>query len=142
MPSYNASPQPFALVVEGNAHIRNDAVDILQRAGFRVLDVATGDKAYELVRQYGREFTLLFTAVVLDGQLDGFALARAASSHHPHISIVVASGRERPPRGELPTTVCFIQKPFDAQAVHDHLIDAGLMSRCSMPGSVASGCAK
>ena len=112
---------PFALLVEGEALVRMDAATILEDAGFRVLDVATTDKAVELLRQYGREFTLLFTAVRFDGLHDGFALARSTASDHPHISIVVASGDHMPAPGELPDTVCFIEKPFSAGIVRDHL---------------------
>ena len=121
MVSSSSSLVPFALVVEGNILVRLEAVDILEEAGFRVLDVATGDKAVALLREHGREFTLLFTAVGLDGELDGFALARAAAADYPNISIVVASGRDKPAPGALPDSACFIEKPFSAQVVHDHL---------------------
>ena len=116
-----ASLPPFALVVEGNILVRMDAADILEQAGFRVLDVATADMAMQVLQRQGHELTLLFTAVGLQGTHNGFALARRAAADHPHISVVVASGHDRPGPGELPNTACFIEKPFSAEIVHAHL---------------------
>ncbi|GJD74092.1 hypothetical protein CFIICLFH_2325 [Methylobacterium goesingense] len=115
------SPSPFALVVEANILVRMDAVNILEDAGFRVLDVATGDEAMRLLHQHGSAFTLLFTAVGPTGPQDGFALARMAASDHPHISVVVASGHDKPGPGDLPDSACFIEKPFSAGIVREHL---------------------
>ena len=117
----NSSHPPYALVAEGHVLVRLEAVSILEDAGFRVLDVVSGDEAMRLLDQHGREFALLFTAVGLTGQHDGFALARKAASDHPHISIVVASGHHTPAPGDLPASACFIEKPFSAGVVHDHL---------------------
>ncbi|MCK2053775.1 response regulator [Methylobacterium sp. 37f] len=119
--SRSSSPPSFALVVESNALVRMDAVDILEDAGFRVLDMATGDAAVVILRQHGAAVTLLFTAVGLQGAHDGFALARVTAADYPHISIVVASGHETPGPGDLPETACFIEKPFSAGIVHAHL---------------------
>lgn len=112
---------PYALVVEGHILVRLDAVSILEDAGFKVLDVVTGDEAMHLLRQHGREFALLFTAVGLGGQHDGFALARKTASDYPHISIVVASGHHTPAPGDLPDSACFIKKPFSAGMVRECL---------------------
>jgi DNA-binding response OmpR family regulator len=40
-----SSRPPYALVVEGHVLIRLDAASILEDAGFKVLDVTTGDEA-------------------------------------------------------------------------------------------------
>ena len=111
----------YALVAGGHVLVRPEAVSILEDAGFRVIDVVSGDEAMHLLDQHGRELALLFTAVGLSGQDDGFALARKAASDHPHIGIVVASGHHTPAPGDLPASACFIEKPFNAGVVHDHL---------------------
>jgi DNA-binding NtrC family response regulator len=98
-----------------------DAATILEDVGFRVLDVATGDAALDILRQHGRALTLLFTSVGLAGELNGFALARKVASDYPNISIVVASGHYRPSLGDLPNSACFIPKPFSARIVREHL---------------------
>jgi len=111
----------FALLVEGHQLVRMDATTILEDAGFRVLDVATGDAALDILRQHGRALTLLFTSVGLTGELNGFALARKVASDYPNISIVVASGHYQPAPGDLPDSACFIPKPFSAGIVREHL---------------------
>jgi DNA-binding NtrC family response regulator len=112
---------PFALVVEGDAAMRLDAVRILEDAGFRVLDVATADQAIQLLRQHGREFTLLMTCVGMIGEEDGFGLARKAAVDYPDICIVVASGHHTLAPGDLPESASFIAKPFCAEVVRNHL---------------------
>jgi len=44
---------PFALVVDEDALIRMDASDILEDAGFRVLEAATPEEALSILEQRG-----------------------------------------------------------------------------------------
>lgn len=116
------SPSPsFALVVDDDAFIRMDAIDILEEAGFETLEAAHADAAVGLLHDRYPHLCLLFTDVQMPGKLDGFALARYAAERWPHISIVVASGHAKPGPGDLPEGAHFIGKPFSAQIVHDHL---------------------
>ena len=121
MAQLSSARSPFALVIEGDAAVRLDAVSILEDAGFRVLDVATTDQAIQLLRQHGREFTLLMTCVGMIGGEDGFGLVRKVALDCPDICIVVASGHQTPAPDDLPESVSFIPKPFSAQIVHNHL---------------------
>ena len=113
--------RPYALVVDDDLVIRIDAMDILEQAGFRVLDADHGDAAYELLRTEQSKVALLFTDVQMPGLLDGFALAHKVAASWPHISIVVASGHVRPEPGCMPDKARFIAKPFSAELVHAHL---------------------
>ena len=120
--SRSLSPDgPYALVVDDDFLIRMDAVDILEQAGFRVLDADHGDAAYELLRTRHPEIVLLFTDVQMPGELDGFALAHKVAVSWPHISLVVASGHARPGLGSMPEKARFIAKPFSAELVHTHV---------------------
>ncbi len=112
---------PCALVVDDDFLIRMDAADILEQAGFRVLDTDHGDAAYEILRTRHPEVVLLFTDVQMPGELDGFALVRKVAVSWPHISLVVASGRARPGPGSMPDKARFIAKPFNAELVHAHI---------------------
>jgi CheY-like chemotaxis protein len=114
---------PFALSVDDDAIILMHISDILEDAGFRVLDAGDGDKALELLKTRGQDITLLFTDVEMPGLTNGFALARAVSSTWPDIEIVVCSGRITPAPGDLPDRATFISKPFSPQTVHNHLRD-------------------
>ncbi len=117
-PSLDAS---YALVVDDDFIIRMDATNILEQAGFQVLDASHGDEAFVLLKSRHPDITLLFTDVQMPGELDGFALAREVAASWPHISIVVASGHVRPSPGSMPDKARFIAKPFSAELVHAHL---------------------
>lgn len=113
--------QPVALVVDDDFLIRLATQDILEQAGFRVLDAEHGDAARDLLGERHQEVSLLFTDVQMPGTLDGFALARHVAAHWSHIAIVVASGHARPGPGCLPDGAHFIAKPFSAEVVRAHL---------------------
>ena len=98
-----------------------EAVDILEQAGFQVLDAEHGDAALDLLKLRHPQVVLLFTDVQMPGELDGFALARRAAVSWPHISIAVASGHVKPEPGTMPDKARFISKPFSATMVHAHL---------------------
>lgn len=108
-----------------------DAVEILEGAGFKVLDAEHGDAAYELLAVRHPDVSLLFTDVHMPGELDGFALARKVDVSWPHISIVVASGRAKPTPGLMPDKARFVAKPFSAEVVHAHLLE--ILPECRKP---------
>lgn len=115
--------RPCALVVDDDAFIRMDALDILEDVGFETLEATDADAALVLLRERHPDLSVLFTDVQMPGELDGFALARHAAGHWPHIRIVVASGQATPGPDDLPDGAHFIAKPFSARIVHDHLRD-------------------
>ncbi len=112
---------PYALAVDDDGLIRMDVLDILEEAGFQTLEATSGDQALIILERHHASIVLLFTDVQMPGVCDGFALAREASRCWPHISIVVASGHVHPQPGDLPDGVCFLNKPFSAAMIQDHL---------------------
>ncbi|WP_296020000.1 response regulator [uncultured Agrobacterium sp.] len=114
---------PFALVVDDDALIRMDASDILQDAGFRVLDAATPEEALSILEKRGDSVQLLFTDVRMPpSDLDGFYLAQKCAASWPDIRIIIASGQIEPKADDLPEGAVFVRKPFSADVVHDHLL--------------------
>jgi len=113
---------PFALVVDDDALIRMDAADILEEAGFRVLEAATPEQALSVLEQRGESVQLLFTDVQMPpSKNDGFYLAKKCAASWPEIGIIVASGQIEPKADDLPQGAIFVRKPFSADVVHDHL---------------------
>jgi CheY-like chemotaxis protein len=115
------APAPYALVVDDDALIRMDALDILSEAGFRTFEAVDGDQAIAVLGQHHESIALLFTDVQMPGARDGFAVARETAHQWPHISIVVASGHARPRSGDLPDGARFVAKPFSAELITNHL---------------------
>jgi CheY-like chemotaxis protein len=112
---------PYALAVDDDAIIRCDVYQILEEAGFRCLEAASGDEALEHLSQMAESIVVLFTNVEMPGSVNGFALARHVAEHWPHIEIVVSSGNVRPAAEDIPEKAAFITKPFSAEVVHEEL---------------------
>ena len=112
---------PYALVADDDFLVRMDAEMILEEAGFHALSAANGVEAIKLLEDHAGSIVLLFTDVEMPGGPDGFEVARTTARRWPDISIVVASGGVKPGAGDLPEGAVFLDKPFSAQMVHDHI---------------------
>lgn len=84
-------PAASVLVVDDDDDVRALAVAILHDAGYRALPAASGDVALTLLRN-GLLVDLLFTDIVMPGELDGFRLAVEARRVQPDIKIVYTTG--------------------------------------------------
>ena len=115
------STDPYALVVDDDPIILMDACGILEDAGFRFYEAASGDAAKQLLSHHAESVTLLFSDVEMPGDTNGFALARYVEVHWPWIEIVIASGRVTPGRDDMPSKATFIRKPFSHEMVLNHL---------------------
>jgi CheY-like chemotaxis protein len=87
------------LVVEDEALVRMMLVDVLDDAGFKVMEAAHADEALQIL------------AAVPRGSINGFELARRVRDDRQHIGVVIASGRIAPAPGELPPGAYFVGKP-------------------------------
>jgi DNA-binding NtrC family response regulator len=114
---------PYALVVDDNVLILLDACAMVREAGFRPLDACDVDAAIAHLERHTTDIALLFTDVQMPGGRDGFDLAREVAARWPTITILVASGLITPEPDQLPDGAVFIQKPFGADVVHQHLRD-------------------
>lgn len=113
---------PFALVADDDALVRMNSADILEAAGFHVLEAANVSQALQILDTNGAAISLLFTDVQMPpSDRTGFELARECALEWPHISILVASGVAEPGTGDLPDGAMFIGKPFKADCVYGRL---------------------
>src|SRR3954466_7276891 len=86
-------PAKTILVVEDDRDVREVALAVLEGAGYRVLEAANGDNAYQLLLAHpDLRIDLLFTDVVMPGRLDGIDLAHAARHLRPGLQVLFASG--------------------------------------------------
>ena len=77
-------PAKTILVVEDDRDVREVALAVLEGAGYRVLEAANGDNAYQLLLAHpDMQIDLLFTDVVMPGRLDGIDLAQCRSCDAP-----------------------------------------------------------
>lgn len=107
------------LIVEDDADIREAVVDILQGAGYTVLEASDGKVALERLRSHPEALVVLLD--LLMPMMGGFEVLQAAAEEPPllarHAYIICAATRRIPPppvaalieQHQIP----FLQKPFD-----------------------------
>ena len=83
--------QETILVTEDNDQVRQVAVKILNRLGYRTLEAKDGPSTLEILRQEPA-VDLLFTDVVLPGTITGYDLARQAVAIRPDLQALFCSG--------------------------------------------------
>lgn len=99
------------LVVEDEPFIRMDTVDIVERAGFDVLEAANADEAIRLLER-NPAIAIVLTDVEMPGTMNGIRLAQVVRDRWPPIHLIVVSGRVLPHNDELPANTRFVGKPF------------------------------
>ena len=119
---YVASERQIVLVVEDNADVRNVAVSLLKELGYRTVEADTAPAALELLAN-GKNVRLVFSDVVLPGEIDGLALARTVCIKYPHIPVVLTTGYTKV--FETDPEFPLLRKPYQIAAlgrvIHDAL---------------------
>ncbi len=90
------------LVVEDDPEVRRLPVKILENHGYEVFEAESGEMALTQLMNHG-PFDLLFTDVVLPGEMHGVKLAISARARQPGLKVLFTSGYIRPKMmSELP----------------------------------------
>jgi PAS domain S-box-containing protein len=102
------------LLVEDDTLVRQNLVVQLGRLGYTVAAAASAAEALEIIAQSPR-FDLLFTDVVMPGEMNGRQLAETALEQQPGLKVLLASGYSEDPlmrerRQQNPMN--FIGKPY------------------------------
>lgn len=113
---------PVVLIVEDDLLIRMQAADIVQAAGFRVIEAKDADDAIAILEARA-DIAVIFTDIQMPGSMDGLRLAAAVRDRWPPIKIIVTSGQVRIGRDALPDGGQFLPKPYSAREVAAHLKD-------------------
>ena len=87
---YAALDRQTILVVEDNPDVRHVAVSLLEQLGYRTVEVEGAAAALDQLA--GGDIALVFSDVVLPGQIDGLALARIVNDRYPNIPVVLTTG--------------------------------------------------
>jgi CheY-like chemotaxis protein len=88
---YRARDQRTILVVEDNHDVRDVAVSLLEQLGYRTIAAESAKAALDVL-ETGQSVDLVFTDVVLPGQIDGLALAQNISRRRTRIPVVLTTG--------------------------------------------------
>jgi CheY-like chemotaxis protein len=112
----SSTTPPVVLVVEDEALVRMLAVDVLEEAGFEVIEAPSADYAV-LVLDKRDDIRVVFTDVDMPGRLNGFQLARHIQDHHHRVRVIIGSGKCRPGPGDIAPGTRFLQKPYPLEVL-------------------------
>lgn len=102
---------PLVLVVEDDALLRMHAAEMIEEAGFQVLEAQSADEAIVFLESR-TDICILFTDIDMPGSMNGLKLAHAVAHRWPPIRIVATSGHFKMQAGDLPSGGRFIAKPY------------------------------
>jgi two-component system, response regulator PdtaR len=108
--------RPVVLLVEDEPLVRMFGADVLEEAGFEVVEAVDGDAALAVLEARA-DIDLLFTDVNMPGSLDGLDLARVVHERRPEIKLLIASGQVRLSEDEIPGHGRFLPKPYGPDAI-------------------------
>jgi two-component system, response regulator PdtaR len=103
--------RPVILLVEDELLIRMNVADMLEGAGFDVVEATDAQAAQDILHRR-RDIQVLFTDIQMPGPINGLDLAYLVRDRWPHIFVIVSSGHLRPGTGELPERAVFLTKPY------------------------------
>jgi CheY-like chemotaxis protein len=99
------------LVVEDDALIRMETVDMMEEFGFDVLEACNSDEAIRLLE--GRlDASVVFIDIDMPGSMNGLKLAQAVHGRWPPIKIIVTSDQFKIVQADLPDGGSFLPKPY------------------------------
>ncbi len=107
------------LVVEDEENVRNFSVEVLEDYGYHVVAAENADGALRALDDVA-EIDMLFTDVVLTGNMNGRLLANEVLRRRPNAAVLFTTGYTRNAiihHGRLDDGIDFIGKPFTASAL-------------------------
>lgn len=127
------------LLVEDEPLIRLFIAELLEEAGFRVIEAANAAEALILL-EAGLNVDVLLTDVDMPIGCNGFELAKKVHESWPKAEILIMSGRQWPADGDLPPGAAFLAKPCPNEAIVSHVHSAAERGRrAGHPDKVSYG---
>ena len=103
--------RPVVLIVEDEVLVRIDTREMVEAAGFEVVEVGNADEAIAILAARD-DIHLIFTDVHMPGSMDGLKLAHFVRNRWPPVKIVATTGHARIAEGDLPEGGRFLPKPY------------------------------
>jgi DNA-binding NtrC family response regulator len=108
--------------VEDDVLIRMPIAQYLRDCGYKVIEAVNADEAIAVLSHEETAVDIVFSDIEMPGSIDGFELAKWVRAHRPAVDVILT--------GTVPRSVnaakdlCDespLPKPYQAQAVHDHI---------------------
>lgn len=110
------------LIVEDEPLVRMHGIDILEEAGFAVIEAGDADEALDILSA-GASVQLIFSDVDMPGSMDGLELAWLVHQRWPCIHLLLTSGHHRLEKAQLPIAGLFLPKPWTSESLTDVVRD-------------------
>jgi CheY-like chemotaxis protein len=108
---------PLVLVIEDEVLVRLTLADVLDEAGFKVIEAANADEALRVLAAVPDIQAVMTDVEMPLGSMNGFELARKVRMDRQEIGILIASGRAAPSQGDLPEGAVFVGKPVHPETL-------------------------
>jgi CheY-like chemotaxis protein len=105
------SEKPTVLVVEDEPLLRMAGADIVESAGFEVVEAANATEAVQILESRP-DIRVVFSDIDMPAGLDGMKLAAIIRDRWPPIEIILVSGHGKPAAVDLPARTLFFPKPY------------------------------
>ena len=105
------------IVAEDEPLTRMLTAELLEDAGYEVMEAAHADEALAILKSQAGRVRLLFTDIHMPGTMDGLELAHIVREHWPKVALIIASNEHTPELNELPEGGIFVSKPYDLEKV-------------------------
>lgn len=110
------------LVVEDQLLLRMDAAEMIEDAGYEVLQAGNADEAI-VILESRLDIRVVFTDIQMPGSMDGLKLAAAVRGRWPPIKIIATSEHYAIRAGDLPDGGVFLSKPYTSKRITDALYE-------------------
>jgi CheY-like chemotaxis protein len=109
------APAKTILLVEDDADVRSATKRMLEKLGYRVLETATADEAFQLLAPANTAVDLVLTDIVMRG-MSGRELAVRLSIERPDVPVLLMSGYSADTMHLQQDEVAhFVRKPFSLE---------------------------
>lgn len=116
------APISTILVVGDEPLVRMHGIDILEEAGFAVIEAGDADEALDILSG-GATVQLIFSDIDMPGSMDGLEMAWDVYRRWPCIHLLLTSGHHRPETVKLPMSGVFLPKPWASESLTDLVRD-------------------
>src|ERR1700730_12746736 len=108
--------RPVILIVEDDFFLRMNAAEMIQDAGFDIVEAGDADEAIAIL-EARPDIHVVFTDIQRPGAMAGLKLARFVRGRWPPIKIVATSGFVSVRKDDLPEGSRFVPKPYRAEQI-------------------------
>ena len=114
--------QATILVVEDRHTVRQFATRCLKKPGITLLEAKDAASARQLLKS--NAIDLLFTDILMPGDMDGYELADWANQHFPELRILLTTAMEKDPNRKQPArnhSYPLLSKPYSKIELTEHI---------------------